>query len=151
MPPPMWSEAGLVIRRSNPRHPERKRRGQAYMDVLFTSFIAVAQGHTWQNFAAPIRSQRPGRPLGRYGAWGSGRGYCTLHNSKLVHEWEREGTSMKSCRHCNSVEPDNTYTCSVCQRALPFKGPSRRAVQKTAITVAVPIFVWVVMTRMLGV
>jgi hypothetical protein len=58
---------------------------------------------------------------------------------------------MKSCRHCSSIEPDNAYTCSVCLRALPFKGPSRRALQKTAITITIPILVWVVMTRVLGV
>jgi hypothetical protein len=58
---------------------------------------------------------------------------------------------MKSCRHCNSVEPDNAYVCSVCQRALPFQGPSRRALQKTGLTVAIPIVVWEVMTRLLRV
>jgi hypothetical protein len=57
---------------------------------------------------------------------------------------------MKTCRHCNSVESDNTYVCSVCQRALLPAGPSRRTLQKTALTVAIPIVVWVVMTRLLG-
>ena len=57
---------------------------------------------------------------------------------------------MKSCPHCNSVETDNTYVCSVCQRALPPKFPSRRTLQKTGLTLAIPIVVWVVMTRLLG-
>ncbi len=57
---------------------------------------------------------------------------------------------MKSCPHCNSVEPDNTYVCSVCQRAMPPAGPSRRTLQKTALTLAIPIVVWVVMNRLLG-
>ena len=57
---------------------------------------------------------------------------------------------MKSCRHCNSVETDNTYVCSVCQRALPPAGPSLRTLQKTALTVAIPIVVWVVITRLLN-
>jgi hypothetical protein len=57
---------------------------------------------------------------------------------------------MKSCRHCHSIELDSTYVCSVCQRALPPPGPSRRTLQKTALTVAIPIVVWVVMTRLLG-
>ena len=61
-----------------------------------------------------------------------------------------EDARMKTCRHCNSVESDNTYTCSVCQRALLPAGPSRRALQKTALTLAIPIVVWVVMTRLLG-
>jgi hypothetical protein len=58
---------------------------------------------------------------------------------------------MKSCRHCNSVEQDNVYVCSVCQRAMPFAGPSRRAMQKTGLTLGIPVLVWVVMTRLLGV
>ena len=57
---------------------------------------------------------------------------------------------MKTCRHCNSIEADNTYICSVCQRAMPFAGPSTRTLQKAALTVAIPIVVWVVMTRLLG-
>jgi hypothetical protein len=56
---------------------------------------------------------------------------------------------MKQCRHCSSVEPDNAYTCSVCQRALPFGRPSTRTLQKTALTVTIPIVVWEVMTRLL--
>jgi hypothetical protein len=58
---------------------------------------------------------------------------------------------MKSCRHCGCVEPDNAYVCSVCQRTLPFKGPSARALQKTGLTLVIPIVVWVVMTRLLHV
>ena len=57
---------------------------------------------------------------------------------------------MKTCRHCNSVESDNRYVCSVCQRALPPAGPSMRTLQKTALTLAIPIVVWVVTTRLLG-
>jgi hypothetical protein len=57
---------------------------------------------------------------------------------------------MKSCPHCNSIEPDNRYVCSVCQRAIPPAGPSRRTLQKTALTLAIPIVVWVLMTRLLG-
>jgi len=64
---------------------------------------------------------------------------------------EGKGARMKSCRHCNSVEPDNAYVCSVCQRTLPFKGLSRRTLQKTGLTVAIPIVVWQVMTRVFGV
>jgi hypothetical protein len=58
---------------------------------------------------------------------------------------------MKSCRYCYSVEPDNVYICSVCQRTLPFKGPSRRTLQKAGLTVTIPVVVWEVMTRLLGV
>ena len=61
-----------------------------------------------------------------------------------------EDARMKTCRHCHSVESDNTYVCSVCQRALLPAGPSRRTLQKTGLTVAIPIVVWVVMTRLLG-
>jgi hypothetical protein len=57
---------------------------------------------------------------------------------------------MKSCPHCHSVEPDNTYVCTVCQRALPPKLPSRRTLQKTGLTLAIPIVVWIVMTRLLS-
>jgi hypothetical protein len=57
---------------------------------------------------------------------------------------------MKSCPHCHSVEPDNTYVCTVCQRALPPKLPSRRTLQKTALTLTIPIVVWVVMTHLLS-
>ena len=63
-------------------------------------------------------------------------------------EWE--DARMKTCRHCNSVETDNTYVCSVCQRALLPAGPSRRTLQKTALTVVIPAVVWVVMTRLLA-
>jgi hypothetical protein len=57
---------------------------------------------------------------------------------------------MKSCPHCKSVEPDHTYVCSVCERALPPKGPSTRTLQKMALTLTIPIVVWVVMTHLLG-
>jgi hypothetical protein len=39
----------------------------------------------------------------------------------------------------------------VCERALPLRRPSDIALRKAAITFVVPIFVWVVMTRLLGV
>lgn len=58
---------------------------------------------------------------------------------------------MKSCRHCNSVEPDNAYICTVCQHTLPFKGLSSRTLQKIGLTVTIPVVVWEVMTRLLGV
>jgi hypothetical protein len=58
---------------------------------------------------------------------------------------------MKSCRHCKSVEPDHAYVCSVCQHTLPFHGPSKRTLQKAALTVTIPVVVWEVMTRLLGV
>jgi hypothetical protein len=58
---------------------------------------------------------------------------------------------MKRCRHCGSIEQDSTYVCSVCQHTLPFNGPSRRALQRMALIVAIPIVVWEVMTRILGV
>jgi hypothetical protein len=57
---------------------------------------------------------------------------------------------MKSCPHCNSAELDTTYVCTVCQRALPPKGPSRRTLQMTGLTLAIPIVVWVVMTHLLS-
>jgi hypothetical protein len=53
---------------------------------------------------------------------------------------------VKTCRHCNSVETVNTYVCSVCQRTLLTEGPSRRTLQNTALTVVIPVLVWVVMT-----
>jgi hypothetical protein len=58
---------------------------------------------------------------------------------------------MKSCRHCGSVEPDDVYRCSMCERPLPIEWPGEIALKKAALTVVVPIFVWVVMTRVLGV
>ncbi len=58
---------------------------------------------------------------------------------------------MKTCRHCGSAEPDNVYTCTVCERALPFKWPSQMARRKAALTVVIPIFVWVVLRRLIGV
>ena len=72
------------------------------------------------------------------------------HGAESGEIGKREGTRMKTCRHCNSIEADNTYICSVCQRALPPAGPSRRTLQKTALTVGIPIVVWVVMTQLLG-
>ena len=57
---------------------------------------------------------------------------------------------MKNCPHCNSIEPDNKYVCSVCQRAIPPAGPSLRTLQKTALTLAIPVVVWVVLTRLLS-
>jgi hypothetical protein len=58
---------------------------------------------------------------------------------------------MKTCRHCGCIEPDNAYMCSLCDRPLPFKGPSELLVRKAALTVAIPIVVWIAMTRLLGV
>jgi hypothetical protein len=58
---------------------------------------------------------------------------------------------MKTCRHCGSAEPDNVYTCTVCEHALPFKWPSQIARRKAALTVVIPILVWVVLTRLIGV
>lgn len=58
---------------------------------------------------------------------------------------------MKICRHCGCTEPDNTYICSVCQRTLPFTGPSARTLQKALLTVVIPLAVWEVMTRLLRV
>jgi hypothetical protein len=57
---------------------------------------------------------------------------------------------MKACRHCGSAEPDNVYTCSVCERTLPFKWPSQMVLRKAALTVVIPIFIWVVMTRLIA-
>ncbi len=58
---------------------------------------------------------------------------------------------MKSCRHCGCIEPDNAYMCTVCDRPLPFKGPSELFVRKVGLTLTIPFLVWVVMTRLLGV
>jgi hypothetical protein len=58
---------------------------------------------------------------------------------------------MKTCRHCGSAEQDDAYRCSLCQRALPLRWPSEVAIKKAALTVVIPPFVWVVMTRLLGV
>lgn len=58
---------------------------------------------------------------------------------------------MKTCRHCGSAEPDSAYRCSVCERALPLRWPSETALRKAGLTVVVPIFVWILMTRLLGV
>jgi hypothetical protein len=58
---------------------------------------------------------------------------------------------MKTCRHCGSVEQDIAFRCSVCERPLPVRGPSETALKKAALTVVIPPFVWVVMTRLLGV
>jgi len=58
---------------------------------------------------------------------------------------------MKTCRHCGCIEPDNAYMCSVCDRPLPFQGPSGTFLRKFALTVTIPILIWVVMTRLLGV
>jgi hypothetical protein len=56
---------------------------------------------------------------------------------------------MKTCRHCGRIAPDNTYMCSTCERPLPMKGPSARLLGRIGITIAVPLFVWEVMTRLL--
>ena len=58
---------------------------------------------------------------------------------------------MKTCRHCGNSDSDDAYRCSVCQRALPIRWPSELALRKAALTVVIPVFVWVVMTRLLGV
>jgi hypothetical protein len=58
---------------------------------------------------------------------------------------------MKTCRHCGSAEPDNVYRCTVCERSLPFKWPSQMARRKAALTVVIPIVVWMIMTRLIGV
>jgi hypothetical protein len=57
---------------------------------------------------------------------------------------------MKTCAHCGSMEQDNMYRCSVCTRALPLRWPSELAVRKASLTVLIPVLVWVVMTRALG-
>lgn len=58
---------------------------------------------------------------------------------------------MKTCTHCGSAEPDSVYRCSVCQRALPIRWPGEMALRKAALTVVIPVFVWMIMTRVLGV
>jgi ribosomal protein L40E len=55
---------------------------------------------------------------------------------------------MKVCRHCGSVEQDDAYRCSLCQRALPLRMPSELALRKAGLTVLIPALVWVVMTRL---
>jgi hypothetical protein len=58
---------------------------------------------------------------------------------------------MKTCRHCGRAEPDNVYMCPTCDRPLPIKWPSQFTIRKVALTVLIPILIWVVMTRLLGV
>jgi hypothetical protein len=58
---------------------------------------------------------------------------------------------MKTCRHCGRVEPDNVYMCPACDRPMPIKWPSRLALQKIALAVLIPLFVYLLMTRFLGV
>lgn len=58
---------------------------------------------------------------------------------------------MKTCRHCGCIEPDNAYMCTVCERSLPFRGPSELLLRKAALTVLIPGVVWIVMTRLLHV
>jgi hypothetical protein len=57
---------------------------------------------------------------------------------------------MKTCAHCGNVEQESAYRCSVCDRALPLRGPSELALRKASLTVLIPLLVWVVMTRALG-
>lgn len=57
---------------------------------------------------------------------------------------------MKTCRNCGLTHPDNVYICPVCDRTLPFNGPSPLAIKKAGITILVPILVWIVMSRLLG-
>ena len=56
---------------------------------------------------------------------------------------------MKTCRHCGSIEQDTAYRCSLCQRALPLRLPGEYALRKAGLTILIPYFVWVVMTRLL--
>jgi ribosomal protein L40E len=56
---------------------------------------------------------------------------------------------MKVCRHCGSLEQDDAYRCSLCQRALPLRMPSELSVRKAGLTVLIPALVWIVMTRLL--
>ena len=58
---------------------------------------------------------------------------------------------MKTCRHCGSKEPDDVYRCSVCERALPIRWPSEVTLKKAALAIVIPLFIWIVMTRLLGV
>ena len=58
---------------------------------------------------------------------------------------------MKTCRHCGRIEADNVYMCPSCDRPLPINWPSLVLLEKAAITVLVPMIVWAVMTRLLGV
>ena len=57
---------------------------------------------------------------------------------------------MKTCRHCGSAEPDSAYRCSLCERTLPVRWPNEMVLKKAALTVVIPPFVWVLMTRLLG-
>jgi hypothetical protein len=58
---------------------------------------------------------------------------------------------MKTCSHCGGQEPDNVYMCPLCDRPLPIKWPSSLVLQKAALTLLIPVLVWVMMTRLLGV
>ena len=58
---------------------------------------------------------------------------------------------MKACRHCGNAELESAYRCSVCERALPLRWPNGMALKKAALTLVVPLAVWVIMTRLLGV
>ena len=57
---------------------------------------------------------------------------------------------MKTCRHCGRTALDNTYMCSTCERPPPISGPSPRLLGKMGISLAVPVVVWEVMTRLLN-
>ena len=57
---------------------------------------------------------------------------------------------MKTCRHCGRIAPLNTFICSTCERPLPGAGPSPRLLGKIGITIAVPLAVWEVMTRLIN-
>jgi hypothetical protein len=41
--------------------------------------------------------------------------------------------------------------CPLCDQPLPINWPSTVLLEKAAITVLIPMIVWVVMTRLLGV
>jgi hypothetical protein len=58
---------------------------------------------------------------------------------------------MRQCPHCG-FQSEGGLTCQLCGHRLPFMwGLNDLTVRRIGITLLVPVLVWILMTRVLGV
>jgi hypothetical protein len=58
---------------------------------------------------------------------------------------------MRQCPHCG-FQSESGLTCQLCGHRLPFRwGINDLTVRRIGITLLVPVLVWILMTRVLGV
>ena len=58
---------------------------------------------------------------------------------------------MKQCAYCGLAAEDRAVVCPLCGQRLPGSLISGLALRRLALAVLIPLLVWIVMTRLLGV